>query len=84
MSTRESRLKDTSIRLSEATAADFFALLKPRVMALAVFTAFVGLMVAPSVMNPVIAVVAKGGISIGARAAGAPKNWLDADNNPQI
>ncbi|TIT85760.1 MAG: hypothetical protein E5W59_24505, partial [Mesorhizobium sp.] len=29
MSTRESRLEDNGIRLSEATAADFFALLKP-------------------------------------------------------
>jgi len=79
MSTRESRLKDTSIRLSEATAADFFALLKPRVMALAVFTAFVGLMVAPSVMNPVIAVIAIGAIAIGAGAAGALNMWYDAD-----
>lgn len=79
MSTRESRLKDTSIRLSEATAADFFALLKPRVMALAVFTAFVGLMVAPGAMNPVIAVIAIGAIAIGAGAAGALNMWYDAD-----
>src|SRR6476661_8347910 len=79
MSTRESRLKDTSIRLSEATPADFFALLKPRVMALAVFTAFVGLMVAPSVMNPIIAVIAIGAIAIGAGAAGALNMWYDAD-----
>lgn len=79
MSTRESRLKDTSIRLSEATAADFFALLKPRVMALAVFTAFVGLMVAPGAMNPVIAVIAIGAIAVGAGAAGALNMWYDAD-----
>ncbi|MGX5827108.1 heme o synthase [Mesorhizobium sp. 43Arga] len=79
MSTRESRLKDTSIGLSEATAADFFALLKPRVMALAVFTAFVGLMVAPGAMNPVIAVIAIAAIAIGAGAAGALNMWYDAD-----
>ncbi|PTE11605.1 heme o synthase [Mesorhizobium helmanticense] len=79
MSTRESRLGDTSIRLSEATAADFFALLKPRVMALAVFTAFVGLMVAPEAMNPVIALVAIGAIAVGAGAAGALNMWYDAD-----
>ncbi|WP_322414463.1 heme o synthase [Mesorhizobium huakuii] len=79
MSTRESRLKDTAIRLSEATAADFFALLKPRVMALAVFTAFVGLVVAPGAMNPVIAVIAIGAIAIGAGAAGALNMWYDAD-----
>jgi len=79
MSTRESRLKDTTIRLSEATAGDFFALLKPRVMALAVFTAFVGLMVAPGAMNPVIAMIAIGAIAIGAGAAGALNMWYDAD-----
>ncbi|TIM93344.1 MAG: protoheme IX farnesyltransferase, partial [Mesorhizobium sp.] len=79
MSTRENRLKDTDIRLSEATAGDFFALLKPRVMALAVFTAFVGLMAAPGAMNPVIAVIAIGAIAIGAGAAGALNMWYDAD-----
>ena len=79
MSTRENRLKDTGIRLSEARAGDFFALLKPRVMALAVFTAFVGLMAAPGAMNPVIAVIAIGAIAIGAGAAGALNMWYDAD-----
>lgn len=79
MSTEESRLKDTGIRLSEATAGDFFALLKPRVMALAVFTAFVGLMMAPGVMNPVIALIAIGAIAVGAGAAGALNMWYDAD-----
>lgn len=79
MSARESGLKDTGIRISEATVSDFFALLKPRVMALAVFTAFVGLMVAPGAMNPVIAVIAIGAIAVGAGAAGALNMWYDAD-----
>jgi len=78
MSVKES-LKDTDVRLSEATAGDFFALLKPRVMALAIFTAFVGLMVAPGGMNPVIAVIAIGAIAVGAGAAGALNMWYDAD-----
>ena len=78
MSVKES-LKDTGVRLSEATAGDFFALLKPRVMALAVFTAFVGLMVAPGAMNPVVAVVAIAAIAVGAGAAGALNMWYDAD-----
>ncbi|TGW06569.1 protoheme IX farnesyltransferase, partial [Mesorhizobium sp. M2D.F.Ca.ET.145.01.1.1] len=51
----------------------------PRVMALAVFTAFVGLMVAPGAMNPVIAVIAIGAIAVGAGAAGALNMWYDAD-----
>ncbi|TPJ61188.1 heme o synthase [Mesorhizobium sp. B2-6-1] len=79
MSTRESRLKDIVIRLPEATAGDFFALLKPRVMALAVFTAFVGLMTAPGPTNPVIAVIAISAIAMGAGAAGALNMWYDAD-----
>ncbi|TIX98301.1 MAG: protoheme IX farnesyltransferase, partial [Mesorhizobium sp.] len=79
MSARESGLKDTGIQISEATVSDFFALLKPRVMALAVFTAFVGLLVAPGVMNPVIAVIAIGAIAVGAGAAGALNMWYDAD-----
>ena len=79
MPVKESRLKDTGIGLSEATVSDFFALLKPRVMALAVFTAFVGLMVAPGTMNPVVAVIAIAAIAVGAGAAGALNMWYDAD-----
>ena len=78
MSVKES-FKETGVRISEATAGDFFALLKPRVMALAIFTAFVGLMVAPGAMNPVIAVVAIAAIAVGAGAAGALNMWYDAD-----
>jgi heme o synthase len=79
MSIREDRLKDTGVRLSEATADDFVVLLKPRVMALAVFTAFVGLMAAPGTINPVIAVIAVLAIAAGAGAAGALNMWYDAD-----
>ena len=39
--------RSRDFRMSEATAGDFFALLKPRVMSLVVFTAFVGLVAAP-------------------------------------
>ena len=79
MPVKESGVKDTGIGLSEATVSDYFALLKPRVMALAVFTAFVGLMVAPGVMNPVVAVIAIVAIAVGAGAAGALNMWYDAD-----
>ena len=39
-----------------ASVGDYFALLKPRVMSLVVFTALVGLAVAPGHMHPVIGV----------------------------
>jgi protoheme IX farnesyltransferase len=65
--------------MSEATAGDFFALLKPRVMSLVVFTAFVGLMSAPVAVNPVLAVTAILAIAIGAGASGSLNMWYDAD-----
>jgi protoheme IX farnesyltransferase len=65
--------------MSEATAGDFFALLKPRVMSLVVFTAFVGLVAAPVTINPLLAVIAILAIAIGAGASGALNMWYDAD-----
>lgn len=65
--------------LSEASAADYIALLKPRVMSLVVFTGFVGLIVAPGHMNPVMAAIAILCIAIGGGASGALNMWYDAD-----
>src|SRR5881394_765769 len=72
-------LDDAGPRLSQATAGDFFALLKPRVMSLVVFTAFVGLVAAPVEPNPLIALVAILAIAVGAGASGALNMWFDAD-----
>ncbi|HEY0275069.1 MAG TPA: heme o synthase [Paenirhodobacter sp.] len=63
----------------EARAGDFFALLKPRVMSLVVFTAFVGLMVAPGTMHPVTALASIFFIALGGGASGALNMWYDAD-----
>jgi protoheme IX farnesyltransferase len=73
------RFEDTGFRLSEATAGDFIALLKPRVMSLVVFTAFVGLAAAPEAINPLLAAIAILAIAVGAGAAGALNMWYDAD-----
>jgi protoheme IX farnesyltransferase len=51
-------------------APDFVALMKPRVMVLAVFTACVGMMIAPSRVDPLLAFVAILAIAAGAGAAG--------------
>jgi heme o synthase len=64
---------------STARVPDFAALMKPRVMALAVFTAFVGLAIAPGRVNPFLASIAILGIAVGAGAAGALNMWYDAD-----
>jgi heme o synthase len=57
----------------------FVTLMKPRVMALAVFTAFVGMMVAPSRVDPLLGIVAILAIAGGAGAAGVLNMWYDAD-----
>jgi heme o synthase len=64
---------------SLAGVGDYFALMKPRVMSLVVFTAFVGLMVAPGPVHPVIGFTALLCIAVGAGAAGALNMWYDAD-----
>jgi protoheme IX farnesyltransferase len=63
----------------EARVEDYLALLKPSVMSLVVFTAIVGLVVAPGAINPVIAVIAIVCIAIGAGASGALNMWYDSD-----
>ncbi len=61
------------------SVSDYVALLKPRVMSLVIFTAFVGLMLAPGSVHPVLGVVAILCIAIGAGASGALNMWYDAD-----
>src|SRR5262249_30741816 len=58
---------------------EFLSLLKPRVMTLAVFTALVGLMIAPGHIDPVRAAIAVLAIAAGAGAAGVLNMWYDAD-----
>jgi protoheme IX farnesyltransferase len=48
-------------------------------MSLVVFTAFVGLVVAPGTINPFIAAIAILCIAVGAGASGALNMWYDAD-----
>lgn len=63
----------------EAGFGDFFALLKPRVMSLVVFTAFVGLVVAPVGVHPLVGFAAILFIALGGGASGALNMWYDAD-----
>ncbi len=66
-------------RQGEAGFGDFVALLKPRVMSLVVFTAFVGLVVAPGAVHPLVGFVAILFIALGGGASGALNMWYDAD-----
>src|SRR5712691_4379516 len=64
---------------SLAGVGDYVALMKPRVMSLVVFTALVGLVLAPGHLHPVIGFTALLCIAVGAGAAGALNMWFDAD-----
>jgi protoheme IX farnesyltransferase len=58
---------------------DFWALLKPRVVSLVVFTGAVGMFLAPTHLNPVIAFTAILSIALGAGAAGCLNMWWERD-----
>ncbi|WP_265515805.1 heme o synthase [Nitratireductor luteus] len=75
----QKHLEEPAARLSEATPGDFIQLLKPRVMSLVVFTAFVGMAVAPASPNLLIAAISILAIAVGAGASGALNMWYDAD-----
>lgn len=62
-----------------ATVGDFFALLKPRVMSLVIFTGLAGIIVAPGGINPVVAFTALLCIAVGAGASGALNMAYEAD-----
>ena len=64
---------------STAGVADYFELLKPRVMSLAIFTAVIGLLVTPNHVHPLLAVFSIIAIGAGAGAAGAINMWYDRD-----
>jgi protoheme IX farnesyltransferase len=70
---------EPSVEPSIAGVGDYIALMKPRVMSLVVFTALVGLLIAPGHLHPVIALTALICIAVGAGAAGALNMWYDAD-----
>ncbi|MCR9085216.1 MAG: heme o synthase [Rhodobacteraceae bacterium] len=66
-------------RTAEPEFGDYVTLLKPRVMSLVVFTAFVGLLVAPVPVHPMIGFAAILFIALGGGASGALNMWYDAD-----
>jgi protoheme IX farnesyltransferase len=66
-------------RISEADVSDYVALLKPRVMSLVIFTALVGLVIAPNHVHPVLAITSLLCIAVGAGASGALNMALEGD-----
>ncbi len=70
---------ELSPRISEASVRDYIALMKPRVMSLVVFTALVGLAIAPGHLHPVMAITSLICIAVGGGAAGALNMWYEGD-----
>jgi len=70
--------------LSLAEPSDFFALMKPRVMSLVVFTAWAGLVLAPGTVPLWAAIASIICIAAGAGASGALNMWYDADIDAQM
>ena len=75
------RIAAPTITLAEegSSASDWLALLKPRVMTLVVFTGWIGMLLAPGHLHPVLGFAAVLCIAIGAGAAGAINMWYDRD-----
>jgi len=65
--------------LFEPSVADFWSLLKPRVMSLVVFTGFAGMYVAPGELHPLVFAISLFAIAAGAGASGAINQWYDRD-----
>lgn len=63
---------------------DYFALLKPRVMSLVVFTSVVGLVCAPGEIHWVLGMLAVICIAVGAGASGALNMWFESDIDAQM
>lgn len=65
--------------MGNAKIGDYLMLMKPRVMSLVVFTAIVGMVLAPDALAPPLAGLAVLGIALGAGACGALNMWYDRD-----
>ncbi|PZU25390.1 MAG: protoheme IX farnesyltransferase [Shinella sp.] len=75
----ETTAATASLRMLAPRLRDYFALMKPRVMSLVVFTAFAGLFLAPGGIAPASGVLTILCIAVGAGASGALNMWYDAD-----
>ena len=76
---REASRSTVALGLNAAEPGDYFALMKPRVMSLVVFTAWAGMVCAPGEISLFQAMAAIFCIAVGAGASGALNMWYDAD-----
>ena len=74
-----SAYKNLSINSDYIFVKDYLNLVKPKVMTLVVFTALVGIIIAPVTIHPWIAFVSIFCIALGSGAAGAFNMWYETD-----
>lgn len=72
-------ISDTSSLIVSESVEDYWALLKPRVMSLVVFTGLCGLLMAPGHIHPVLGFTTILCIAVGAGASGCLNMWFDRD-----
>lgn len=75
----EEKLVSDSDGFYGPSVADFWSLLKPRVMSLVIFTGFAGMFMAPGSMHPMLFAISLFAIAAGAGASGAINQWYDRD-----
>lgn len=63
----------------QASPGDYFALMKPRVMSLVVFTTLIGMLASPATGHPVLLAISLLAIAAGAGASGVINQWYDRD-----
>ena len=81
MSTLSKTLTTLPATGGHGEVGDYFALLKPRVMSLVIFTALVGMLIGPSQVSPIVAAASLLTIAIGAGASGCLNMWWDAETD---
>ena len=77
--TSHQNMTGTTDELYGPSVADFWKLLKPRVMSLVIFTGFAGMFLAPASIHPLLFVISLFAIAAGAGASGAINQWYDRD-----
>jgi heme o synthase len=70
---------DSTLEIKGSKLSDYLELLKPRVMSLVVFTALIGLYLAPGTIHPVIATLSIICIALASGGSGALNMWYDRD-----
>ncbi len=70
-------MKESMAPLPTATVGDYWTLLKPRVMALVVFTGWCGMVIAPGTLHPVLQITALLSLAMAAGGSGCLNMWME-------